>query len=193
TARGDDPDRRAPYRRHRPRFAGADSRLKQVGGRGPTTPDGGSKAGRQAVPQGHVVVVGRAYALPRSSPIAGCSVRLDPSPTPSPPSSPLPVLKPRAWRWLTCLWLACACGFATAAAAAPPAAESARPQVLVLLSYHPGFSWEERILDGLREWGGAGERPVFHVEWMDAKRHPDAAQRQRLTDYLGGKYAGQRF
>jgi len=120
-------------------------------------------------------------------------VRLDPSPAPSPPSSPLPVLKSRAWRWLACLWLACACGFATTAAAAPPAAESARPQVLVLLSYHPGFSWEERILDGLREWGGAGERPVFHVEWMDAKRHPDAAQRQRLTDYLGGKYAVQRF
>lgn len=34
--------------------------------------------------------------------------------------------------------------------------QTARPQVLVLMSYHPGHSWEDRILAGLNEWGGKG-------------------------------------
>ncbi len=65
--------------------------------------------------------------------------------------------------------------------------------MLVLLSYHPGFAWEDRILAGLTEWGDASDRPLFHVEWLDAKRYPDAAQRERMVSYLGEKYAGQHF
>ena len=105
-------------------------------------------------------------------------------------------LKAVAWRWLAGLWLAGACATACAgdAVAARGAAPSHPPRVLVLLSYHPGFGWEDRILSGLTEWGGAtSDRPVFHVEWMDAKRYPDAGQRERLTRYMTGKYAGQRF
>ncbi|HBN54214.1 MAG TPA: hypothetical protein DD456_09395, partial [Stenotrophomonas sp.] len=105
-------------------------------------------------------------------------------------------MKARTWRWLAGLWLACLCATAAAggAAVARGEAPSRPPRVLVLLSYHPGFGWEDRILSGLTEWGGATrDRPVFHVEWMDAKRYPDAGQRERLTRYMGSKYAGQRF
>lgn len=28
------------------------------------------------------------------------------------------------------------------------------PRVLVLMSYHHGYTWEDHILDGLEEWGG---------------------------------------
>lgn len=68
-----------------------------------------------------------------------------------------------------------------------------RTQVLVLLSYHPDHSWEKQILKGISEWPGAGAAPLFHIEWMDTKRHPGDAHQQRLTRYLADKYAKQRF
>ncbi len=91
-------------------------------------------------------------------------------------------------RMAACLLIAW-CVWAPAAAQEEPE----RPHVLILLSYHPGYSWEDRILAGFNEWGGAGRKPVFHTEWMDTKRYPGAAQRQRLARYLADKYAGQRF
>ncbi len=91
------------------------------------------------------------------------------------------------------MWLLCLFGVATTASARGPAAANGHPKVLVLLSYHPGFAWEDRILDGLTEWGDASSRPLFHVEWLDAKRYPGAAQRERMVRYLGEKYAGQHF
>lgn len=80
------------------------------------------------------------------------------------------------------------------ASRAEQGAQTARPQVLVLMSYHPGHSWEDRILAGLNEWGGKGvAKPVFHTEWMDTKRYPGMEQRQHLARYLTDKYAHQRF
>lgn len=79
---------------------------------------------------------------------------------------------------------------------APLTAQAApgRPHVLILLSYHPGHSWEDRILAGFNEWdSGTASKPVFHTEWMDTKRYPSAAHRQHLARYLADKYANQRF
>ncbi len=68
------------------------------------------------------------------------------------------------------------------------------PQVLVLMSYHHGYSWEDRILEGFEEWGDiAAERPVLHVEWMDTKRYRERDARLLFARYLAEKYAGQRF
>lgn len=73
-------------------------------------------------------------------------------------------------------------------------AAAGRPHVLILLSYHPGHSWEDRILAGINEWAGdAADRPIFHTEWMDTKRYPEARHREHLARYLTEKYAGQRF
>jgi diguanylate cyclase (GGDEF)-like protein len=83
----------------------------------------------------------------------------------------------------------------TQAMAAVPQTEQ-RPQVLILLSYHPGHSWEDRILQGFAEWGHTQDkanRPVFYTEWLDTKRYPDVAHREHMVQYLEQKYAGQRF
>jgi len=82
-----------------------------------------------------------------------------------------------------------------AALAAAVEAGAARAHVLVLMSYHHGHSWEDTILKGIDEWHGASgtSRPVFHVEWMDSRRYPDAGQRALFASYLRGKYQGQRF
>lgn len=68
------------------------------------------------------------------------------------------------------------------------------PHVLVLMSYHHGYSWEDRILQGFEEWGGLeADKPVFHVEWMDTKRYPEQAHRERFRQFLEAKYQGKRF
>lgn len=86
-----------------------------------------------------------------------------------------------------------ACLLQLALVAGLPAAEQSR-QVLVLMSYHHGYSWEDRILDGFEEWGGVtAERPVLHVEWMDTKRYRERESRLLFARYLAEKYAGQRF
>ena len=93
----------------------------------------------------------------------------------------------------TALLVVLACLGALPAPAAPPAE---RAQVLVLMSYHLGHSWEDRILQGISAWGADGDngaRPDFHVEWMDSKRHADAAQRDTFARYLAAKHAGRRF
>lgn len=68
------------------------------------------------------------------------------------------------------------------------------PRVLVLMSYHHGYTWEDRILDGFEEWGGVmAARPTLHIEWMDTKRRPDQDARRHFARYLSEKYAGQDF
>lgn len=93
--------------------------------------------------------------------------------------------------------MACACVLIAAwtpASGAVPTEQVKRPQVLILMSYHPGHSWEDRILAGINEWGGdTTAKPVFHTEWMDTKRYPGVEQRQRLQRYLTDKYAQRRF
>lgn len=95
------------------------------------------------------------------------------------------------------------------------AAVPARPaNILVLMSYHRGHSWEDGILNGIVEWrappgetlqqkretpsddtqpANAAARPVFHVEWLDTKRFPDASHRGKLARFLTEKYRGTQF
>lgn len=100
---------------------------------------------------------------------------------------------PRLAGRLAIFWLLLALPLAVPAARVEGTAP--RAHVLVLMSYHHGHSWEDTILKGIDEWHGAGnaQRPVFHVEWMDSRRYPEAAQRQLFAAYLDEKYRGQRF
>ncbi len=90
-------------------------------------------------------------------------------------------------------WLAA--GVLLALWAVPGAgAEAARPVVLVLHSYHPGFTWtdaEQRgILDGLRK---AAADVELQVEYLDAKRHPAPEVRARFEDLVSAKLSGTRI
>lgn len=93
--------------------------------------------------------------------------------------------------WVLATWIA-----SNAQAAHPPSVPVQRPQVLVLLSYHLGHSWEDRILQGFTEWDTpteAASKPIFSTEWLDTKRFPEATHREHMARYLQQKYAGQRF
>lgn len=94
---------------------------------------------------------------------------------------------------LICM-VACVLGFAWWSPARAQNAAHQRPDVLILLSYHPGHSWEDRILAGINEWQGNGEsRPIFHTEWLDSKRLPGPAQYDNVLNYLTQKYIDKRF
>jgi diguanylate cyclase (GGDEF)-like protein len=69
-----------------------------------------------------------------------------------------------------------------------------RPEILVLMSYHHGYTWEDRILKGIKQWINDGTTlPTFHVEWMDTKRYPDSMRRENFSEYLDAKYANHDF
>lgn len=79
---------------------------------------------------------------------------------------------------------------------AASALQSKRPEVLVLLSYHQGHSWEDQILSGINEWrdNSAPEmKPILHTEWLDTKRYPGIEQRKRISTYLAEKYNNKQF
>jgi diguanylate cyclase (GGDEF)-like protein len=69
-----------------------------------------------------------------------------------------------------------------------------RPDILVLMSYHHGYTWEDRILEGIRQWINVGTTlPTFHIEWMDTKRYPDNFRRENFSRYLNAKYSKHDF
>lgn len=54
------------------------------------------------------------------------------------------------------------------------AKSEAEHEILILHSYHEGFTWTDDIQAGIREsMALAGRAPEFHVEYMDSKRHPE--------------------
>ncbi len=75
-------------------------------------------------------------------------------------------------------------------------AEPAGPQqdVLILNSYHHGYTWSDHEIDGivgtLRE-SGLRVRPV--VEYLDCKQFPDMKHFGRLSDLLHEKYKARNF
>ena len=75
-----------------------------------------------------------------------------------------------------------------------PVAAQATPQVIILNSYHQGFTWsdaeEAGFLERLRELYPAVDVPI---EYLDAKRYPDQENLARLKDFLLNKYQGQRI
>ena len=47
-------------------------------------------------------------------------------------------------------------------------------EILILHSYHQGFTWTDEILAGITEsLGQDGARAEVHIEYMDTKRHPE--------------------
>ncbi len=82
--------------------------------------------------------------------------------------------------------------FTVIVAAAP--VYGARPNILVLQSYHPGLSWTDEltrgILDALRH--KAPEALVW-VEYLDTKRNPSPAYLSQVAALVRSKLHGQRF
>jgi len=74
------------------------------------------------------------------------------------------------------------------------ATDQARVKVLIVHSYHPGFTWTERVMKGI----DARLRSVFpdaelHVEYMDAKRFSKPEVRARFAELLEAKSKGMDF
>ncbi len=76
----------------------------------------------------------------------------------------------------------------------PVSAVNGTPSVLVLHSYHPGFSWTDEeasgVLEALRErWPDCDP----FIEYMDWKRHPGERQEEILRAYYEERYANVTF
>lgn len=70
---------------------------------------------------------------------------------------------------------------------APP---DSAPQVLVIHSYYPTFTWTDNITRGIRkafEEDHQG-KVALNFEFLDAKRHPEPAYLDRIADLLRMKY-----
>ncbi len=66
-----------------------------------------------------------------------------------------------------------------------------RPDVLLLNSYHHGYIWSDRIVEGVRD-----ELPPnanAHMEYMDAKRHFSPAYFEQFRQMLAAKYPPGHF
>jgi PAS domain S-box-containing protein len=67
-------------------------------------------------------------------------------------------------------------------------------QVLIINSYHPGFSWSDEeqkgLIGRLEEVFPSFDAPV---EYLDAKRRPQTAGRLFMKEYLKEKYKGYKF
>jgi diguanylate cyclase (GGDEF)-like protein len=62
------------------------------------------------------------------------------------------------------------------------------------MSYHHGYGWENRILEGIERWDKESlGQPTLHVEWMDTKRYPDKVHRNNFYHYLNAKYRDHHF
>ncbi|MFW5735194.1 MAG: ABC transporter substrate binding protein, partial [Oceanidesulfovibrio sp.] len=83
--------------------------------------------------------------------------------------------------------------------AAPPAwcVEVTAPtkhSVLLLNSYHNGYSWSDNILNGVRE--ALRDEQVYvdlHIEYLDGKRAATPLVHERYRELLRAKYADQNF
>ncbi len=64
--------------------------------------------------------------------------------------------------------------------------------VLVLHSYHPGFTWTENEMKGIYEGFRTGASQVdLYIEYLDAKRHSDPEILKLFCDLLQKKLAGK--
>ncbi|MFW5769405.1 MAG: histidine kinase dimerization/phosphoacceptor domain -containing protein, partial [Spirochaetota bacterium] len=66
------------------------------------------------------------------------------------------------------------------------AQEIDRDQILILNSYHNGFEWSDRIMEGLKET--LGKEHLCYIEYMDTKRFPYETQIGHVEDYFKEKY-----
>jgi diguanylate cyclase (GGDEF)-like protein len=92
-------------------------------------------------------------------------------------------------RWMIALWL-------LLCAQTPVWAEDVkRPTVLVLMSYHQNYTWEQTMLAGIESvWPQTDEHaPRLVMEWMDTKRYPEPAYSSYFHEFFGQKYKNQHF
>ena len=69
------------------------------------------------------------------------------------------------------------------------AQQDAKPHVLILNSYHQGFSWTNRVIAGISEvFAEAESNAEFHIEYMDTKRLYNEEYLQNLFQLLDDKY-----
>lgn len=63
------------------------------------------------------------------------------------------------------------------------------PSVVILNSYHHGFEWSDAEVSGLLERLREDDPEIDPlIEYLDAKRHPDAESLARVKDFLAAKY-----
>jgi PAS domain S-box-containing protein len=64
------------------------------------------------------------------------------------------------------------------------------PQMLVIHSYYPGFTWTKNINQGIRKaFAEEGQREaLLYLEFLDAKRHPEEEYLDRAAELLQMKY-----
>ena len=64
--------------------------------------------------------------------------------------------------------------------------------VLVLHSYHPGFSWTEKVMKGIYDgFRDSSPQVDLHIEYLDAKRHSSPEVLKSFCDLLKKKLAGK--
>ncbi len=73
-------------------------------------------------------------------------------------------------------------------------AQETSKHVLILNSYHPGFSWSDSIIEGIRSVLDKSELNVeLTVEYMDIKRYPSEKMFPLLEELYKVKYHNSRF
>ncbi len=101
---------------------------------------------------------------------------------------------PRSGRapWLRLLLLLA--GFCLSALRGPAEPVAAPPHVLVLVSYHPGYSWTDGELQGvLRVLSRRNHGLIPSVEFLDAKRDAAASRLDLRLAFIREKYRDQPF
>jgi hypothetical protein len=88
---------------------------------------------------------------------------------------------PGLWWWLAiCLLIL---------GATPAAAHSPQPRVVILDSYHPGYTWSDEELAGVLASLHQGYPEIEpSIEYLDTKRFPGPDHLERMRAYLAGKY-----
>lgn len=108
--------------------------------------------------------------------------------------------RPRRIAWAICCRLQMATGLLfflltfTGGSLLDAAQQAPTPvQVLILNSYHHGYTWTDRELDGVRDaFAGAGIKADIHVEFMDSKNFPKNEQFEQLSALYAFKYHERR-
>jgi PAS domain S-box-containing protein len=74
------------------------------------------------------------------------------------------------------------------------AAEKPPPQIIILNSYHTGFTWSDGEMAGvLQELRRVYPKIDPAIEYLDTKRFPMAEYLLKMKDYLASKYRGRKF
>ncbi len=99
--------------------------------------------------------------------------------------------KPLGTNWLRGVLFVFLLIFSSTASAASAISQD-DPQIIILNSYHKGFTWsdaeESGFLERLREIYPAIDVPIEH---LDAKRHSNQENLERMKDFLIRKYSGR--